>query len=165
EQTIRNDRTADVRIRPVALLVERQELASALFGYEVRSAHLIAGLAAVLVRPRLADGVDLEAAGSVEVDRLGAAADDGDLGDVVIVRIGVQHAEQRHGDVHAVEHVDVVLAAGAGARAADGIGADHDAGDELLQITVVLRDGQLADLFGGQTALQRGRLFVDQRLL
>ncbi len=81
--------------------------------------HLVLGLAGEPVRAGLADGVDLEAAGAEEVDRVGATLDDVDRGDVVRGRLSHEHTEQRHGDVRAVEQVDVRLAATARARATD----------------------------------------------
>jgi len=68
-------------------------------------------------RTRLADRVHREAAGPVEIDGLGAALNRRDLGDVVGCRLGRQRAEERQRDIHAVELVDVVLAAAPRARA------------------------------------------------
>ncbi len=80
----------------------------------------------------------------------------------MVVRIGVEDAEERHGDVHAVEQVDVVLAAGAGTGTSHKVLGVHDAGDQLLQVAVVLRQRQLANLLAGQAALQGRRFLVDE---
>ena len=107
-----------------------------------RRLELVAELAVELAGPGLADRVDREAAGAVEVDGAGAALDDRDLGDVVRRGLGGERAEERQGHVDAVELVDVVLAAAAGARPAHGVLGVLHAGDELLQVAVLLADRQ-----------------------
>ena len=166
EEAVGQNRSAEVHRSPRTVLLIGEDLRATLRGDEVSVQCLVAHFAGEFLRTGFRDGVDQETARAVEVRCLCAAADDGDLLDVVIVRIGrvdVQHSEQRHRDVHAVELIDVVLTARARARAAECVGVVHDAGDELLQIAVVLRDRQLANLLTRQTALQRRRFFVDQR--
>ena len=74
-----------------------------------------------------------------------------------------ERAEQRQRHVDAVELVDVVLAAAAGARSADGVLRVLHAGDQLLQIAVLLADRQALICVARQAALDGRRLLVDQR--
>ena len=163
EEAVGDDRAADIHRAPIAILRIGQVLVDALLGDEGVPHRLEADFAGDLVRPRFADGVDLEAAGAPEIDCFRAAFDDVHLRHVVVVRLGHEDAEQRHRDVHAIEQVDVVLAAAARARAARHVLRHLNTGDELLQIAIVLCDRQRLDLLAGETALNLGRLFVDQR--
>jgi hypothetical protein len=124
--------------------------------------HLVAERAAEGVGARLADGIDREAGRTVEVDRLGAALDHRDLAHVVRGRLGREGSEKRHVDVDAVEIVDVVLAAAAGAGAAEGVVGVLHAGDQLDQVAVLLADRQRFDHVGGDRRLELGRGPVDQ---
>src|SRR4051812_45485791 len=85
EKAVTEDRAPEVDRAPGTILGEGQVLRPHLVGYEAVPEDLITDLAGELVRARLADRVDQEAAGAVEVDRLGAAFDHVDLGDVVRV--------------------------------------------------------------------------------
>ena len=100
---------------------------------------------------RLADRVDREAAGAVEVDRVGAALDHRHLVDVVRRGLRRQRAEQRQCDVDAVEEVGVVLAAAAGARTAHVVLGVLDAGNQLHQVAILLADRKRRDRLRGPT--------------
>ena len=125
--------------------------------------HLPGQLAGEAIGARLADRVDGEAARPIEVDGARAAADGGDLRDVVRRRLGGERAEQRQRDVDAVEVVDVVLAAAAGARPAHRILRVLHAGNQLQQIAILLPDRQRHDLLVRHAALERRRIALDER--
>ena len=126
--------------------------------------NLVFDLARVLVRSRLAHGIDQEAAGAVEVDCLRASLDDVDLSNVVGGWLGSQRAEERRGHVNSVEQVDVRLTATAGARTANRVLSHHGAWNELLDIRVVLPDRESADLRAAQCVLDRSRIAIDERV-
>src|SRR4029077_16570916 len=76
EQAILEDRSSDVRIEPAAVrLVPRLRPAREV-GRHVLGLKLIAELAGIPARPRLADRVDREAARPIEVHRTRTALDD-----------------------------------------------------------------------------------------
>ena len=73
-----------------------------------------------------------------------------------------ERAEQRQRHVDAVELVDVVLAAAAGARAADRVLAELDGRNQLEQVAILLPDRHAADLLGGDGVLRVAELAIDQ---
>src|SRR6266540_6781487 len=82
----------------------------------------------------LHDALPIFSAGAVEVQRLGPAAYDRDLRNVVRRGLGGERPEQGQGHVHAVEAVDVVLAAASGARSTRLVLRVLHARDQLLQV-------------------------------
>ena len=162
-QLVRDNRTAGVDGEPGPVLFVPRGTGPLQRRHHVARAQLPGQLAGEAIRARLADRVDAEPARAIEVDRARAAADGRDLGDVMRRRFGGEGAEERKRDVGAVEVVDVVLPAAAGARTADGVLRILHAGNELQEIAVFLADRQRHDLLVRDAALERRRLALDQR--
>ena len=162
-EAVLQDRAAEAGVQPVAVLL----VAGLDAGVELRShalgLELVAELAVELGGARLADRVHREAAGAIEVDGPRPALEHGHLGDVVGGRLGGERPVLRQAHVDAVEVVDVVLAAAAGARTADRVLGVLHAGDQLLEVPVLLRERQAHDLVVRQRGRDRRGVLVDHR--
>ena len=135
-------RAAEVTGEPGAILLVARQAAALEVRRHRAALELPADLAGVAVRAGLADGIDRKSAGTIEVDRSRRAPDRGDLFDVVRGRLRRERAEERQRHVDAVELVDVVLAAAAGARAAGLVLRVLHAGNELDEIAVSCPTGR-----------------------
>ncbi len=160
---VRDHRTADIAREPAAVGVVARLRAARQVGGHSRRLELVADLAGEAVRPGLADRIDREPARAVEVDGAGAALGRRHLRDVVRRGLGRQRAEQRQRHVDAVELVDVVLAAAAGARAAGLVVGVLDAGDQLHQVAILLAHRHRHDLLVRDAALDACRVTLDER--
>ena len=165
EHLVLDHRPAAVEVEPAVHGVVLRRVVVHGLGRHAGVLELVADLAAEAVGAGPADRVDQEAAGPIELRGLRAAANDGDLRDVVRGRFSRQGAEERQRDVHAVELVHVVLAAPAGARAARRVRRVLHARDEPDQIAVVLADRQALHLVGREAVGQGRRRLVDHRRL
>ncbi len=163
EDTIRDNRPARVEVDPAAVLLVTGGRA----GLEARGhrigLELEADLTGEPVGAGLAHRVDGEPAGPIEVNGASATLRRRDLRDIVRRRLGRERAEERQRHVDAVELIDVVLTAAAGAGTARPVWRVLDAGDEFDQIAVLLANRQPFDLFVRQAALDRRRVAIDER--